>query len=525
MQKAAAYFKEDFAFSKLRERYKKWTGNSFDEKDLISFGLANEQGYLTNAGALVADESPIRWSRLFCTRWNGLNKSGGTIDAFDDAEYSGSVLSLIDNGEAFIKRNAKLMWRETANSREEMPEYVERSYHEALVNALAHRDYLVNGTKSNHIEKIMLLYEGSGKDKISDLTVNLIKGFLCSYTEEFARKYLDKKYIKKFHVEKAYFNYETESFVSKEYELPYITSEKGKKEYVLLTPKDILREDEPAINRKDFLDSYDDVRSMIDNDSLRAYVNNYIAKAILEYENNQKRNKRSVNERSVKKIEKDAFKELAKEYPELYDYYIKYVENNPEQVSKLAHEECTEELEKFYSNSKILIAKVIDEGYVIQEDIEAREEAKNRLKFFKHIIEECDGYLALYYNGKQIAKEKDLQRLFRFVWYGTSYKVDAEPNNGRGQADFIVSKGMNNQNIIEFKLASNSSLGHVFTQIKIYEAANCTDGSLVVIFYFTEEEKRFAEKVIEDSGYKSAIDESIFLIDCRKDNKKSASIA
>lgn len=80
---------EDFAFSKLRERYKKWTGNSFDEKDLISFWLANEQGYLTNAGALAADESSIRWSRLFCTRWNGLNKRGGTIDAFDDAEYSG----------------------------------------------------------------------------------------------------------------------------------------------------------------------------------------------------------------------------------------------------------------------------------------------------------------------------------------------------------------------------------------------------------------------------------------------------
>ena len=143
----STYKVEDFAFSKLRERYKKWTGNSFDEKDLVSFGLANEQGYLTNAGALIADESPIRWSRLFCTRWNGLNKNGGTIDAFDDAEYSGSVLSLIDNGEAFIKRNAKLMWRKTANSREEMPEYVERSYHEALINALAHRDYLVNGSE------------------------------------------------------------------------------------------------------------------------------------------------------------------------------------------------------------------------------------------------------------------------------------------------------------------------------------------------------------------------------------------
>ena len=143
----STYKAEDYAFSKLKERYKKWTGNSFDDKDLISFGLLNEQGNLTNAGALLADESPIRCSRLFCTRWNGLNKSGGAVDALDDAEYSGSVISLIENGEAFIKRNCKMKWRKTANSREEMPEYVERSYHEALVNALAHRDYLVNGSE------------------------------------------------------------------------------------------------------------------------------------------------------------------------------------------------------------------------------------------------------------------------------------------------------------------------------------------------------------------------------------------
>jgi len=78
---------------------------------------------------------------------HGLNKSGGIVDALDDAEYSGSVISLIENGEAFIKRNCKMKWRKTANSREEMPEYVERSYHEALVNALAHRDYLVNGSE------------------------------------------------------------------------------------------------------------------------------------------------------------------------------------------------------------------------------------------------------------------------------------------------------------------------------------------------------------------------------------------
>ena len=44
-------------------------------------------------------------------------------------------------------------------------------------------------------------------------------------------------------------------------------------------------------------------------------------------------------------------------------------------------------------------------------------------------------------------KENKLQRKMickdssAFVWYGTNYKVDAEPNNGRGQADFIISMG------------------------------------------------------------------------------------
>ena len=80
-------------------------------------------------------------------RLYGLNKSGGTIDALDDAEYEGSIISLIENGENFIKRNAKMMWRKTANSREEMPEFVERSYHEALINGLGHRDYLINGSE------------------------------------------------------------------------------------------------------------------------------------------------------------------------------------------------------------------------------------------------------------------------------------------------------------------------------------------------------------------------------------------
>ena len=216
---------------------------------------------------------------------------------------------------------------------------------------------------------------------------------------------------------------------------------------------------------------------------------------------------------------------MAKEYPELYDYYIKVVEENPEQINEDAQFERDTQLEKLCENSKRMVDMVLGNGYTIFESLSAREEAKRRVKLFKHLIEDCDGYRNLYHKGEQIAQEKELQRLFRFIWVDTTYKVDSEPNNGMGQADFIVSRGLYNQNIIEFKLASNSNLGHVFKQVEIYEAANCAEGSLVVIFFFSEEEEIFARNTVKLAGHENDIDESVFLIDCRRDNKVSASKA
>ncbi len=137
----------DYSFTKLKERFKIWTGRSFEEKSYVSMGMVTDNGKLTNAGALLADESPIRWSRVFCTHWNGKTKSGGIVDAFDHAEYSGSLISLLNDAESFIMNNTKTIWKKLPNSRLELPEYVHRSYFEALVNALIHRDYLINGSE------------------------------------------------------------------------------------------------------------------------------------------------------------------------------------------------------------------------------------------------------------------------------------------------------------------------------------------------------------------------------------------
>lgn len=56
------------------------------------------------------------------------------------------------------------MWKKLADSRIDMPEYCERSYFEALVNALVHRDYLVNGSEI-HIDIFddrMVIYSPGG---------------------------------------------------------------------------------------------------------------------------------------------------------------------------------------------------------------------------------------------------------------------------------------------------------------------------------------------------------------------------
>ena len=144
---SSEYNFEDYSFSKMRERYKTWTGNSMDEKLFDSFEMMDDHGKLTNAGALFADDAPIKHSRLFCTKWNGLDKSGGLVDALDSAEYSGSLIILLIEGVSFVKRNMKTQWKKTANSRIEMPDYCERSVFEALVNALIHRDYLILGSE------------------------------------------------------------------------------------------------------------------------------------------------------------------------------------------------------------------------------------------------------------------------------------------------------------------------------------------------------------------------------------------
>ena len=138
---------KDYDFAKLRAVFKARTGKSFDDNDYESWGLVDENGMLTNAGALLADDSPVRHSRIFCTRWNGLDKAHGLMDALDDMEVSGSLAWLLQSGVDFCRRNYQKKWYKTADGRVELPDYPEDSILEGIVNALIHRSYLEIGSE------------------------------------------------------------------------------------------------------------------------------------------------------------------------------------------------------------------------------------------------------------------------------------------------------------------------------------------------------------------------------------------
>ena len=141
--------KEDYSFTLLEATYRQRTKLRFEPTDYVSFGLATEEGMLTRAGSLLADQHIVYNARLFCTRWNGLNKGSIFDDALDDKEFEGNLIQLLTNGSDFIKNHNKVRFAKEAMERIDKPDYAERAVTEALVNALIHRDWIFMGSEVN----------------------------------------------------------------------------------------------------------------------------------------------------------------------------------------------------------------------------------------------------------------------------------------------------------------------------------------------------------------------------------------
>lgn len=133
-----------------------------------------------------------------------------------------------------------------------------------------------------------------------------------------------------------------------------------------------------------------------------------------------------------------------------------------------------------------------------------------RIRRFKQQIED-KGSNRLFEKDQS---EQHLQQLFKLFFNNTTFCVDREVNNGRGPADFKISKGANDCTIIEFKLASNNKISYnIKNQVNIYCKANDTVKAITVIAYFNEKERNKVENLLKKNGLYNK--ENYILINCQ----------
>ncbi|MCR5295197.1 MAG: putative DNA binding domain-containing protein [Lachnospiraceae bacterium] len=114
-------------------------------KELQNEEIITADGYV-KSGFIMFSDGYDRDDTLVCCRlWNSEKKTGTVLDS---GRFKGSLAKVFRNTLGFIERNTKSGWRKTEKGgREEIRSYPRAAVREALVNALAHRDYSMAGTQ------------------------------------------------------------------------------------------------------------------------------------------------------------------------------------------------------------------------------------------------------------------------------------------------------------------------------------------------------------------------------------------
>ena len=102
---------------------------------------------LSVACVLLFGQSPQQFmpqSRLSAVAFAGTDE---TADIFDRHEIDGRLPAIIDETQAFLSRNIRRPAREHGFHREDVPLYDDTALGEAVVNAIAHRDYSLSGSQ------------------------------------------------------------------------------------------------------------------------------------------------------------------------------------------------------------------------------------------------------------------------------------------------------------------------------------------------------------------------------------------
>ena len=113
-------------------------------KNLSVIDSENEETKFRNSGVLFFTENPSQFipqAIIVCARYEGNEK----VDISDRKELKGDLISNIESSIDFIKNHLKIKIKIEGSRRSEVPELPEVAIREAVVNAVAHRDYFEKG--------------------------------------------------------------------------------------------------------------------------------------------------------------------------------------------------------------------------------------------------------------------------------------------------------------------------------------------------------------------------------------------
>lgn len=133
-------------FTILRDFYSAHNdGKILPEKALQSMGFYNEEGMLTNGALLFADDYEERKTEVQCSVFSGYNKGSERIVTIN--RYHGNIISTINYIMEFILQRMNHSMIKLGDTRKNIDAYPKRALFEGVINAVAHRDYFLDGTQ------------------------------------------------------------------------------------------------------------------------------------------------------------------------------------------------------------------------------------------------------------------------------------------------------------------------------------------------------------------------------------------
>ena len=360
-------------------------------------------------------------------------------------------------------------------------------------------------TRGSHLEKLCLIREKVGRDNISDFTNNLIHEFLLDYTQRFAIRQIVPSLRRDVAVRRVRFNYDTETWEGGTFNLPWYIND-----YVLLTPKNILTKDDTWINKTDLIDNFHEIPDAIPNHHLRSQVNNYFQKMLPR--------------RPLREDRREAAFRTVQHFPELIDFCIKNKEDTGDRAENVASQRVAISQQLYLEQFRELTDLLRRKTDFYSTPGNTYDDAYQRILFLKDVIEDKGGHRIFYVGGSPLEREEDLHILYRMAWFATISDVTREANDGRGPADYKVSRGSTDKTLVEFKLAKNTQLErNLKKQAEVYQKASDAKRTIKVIVYFSAAERRRVERILKRLNLTGA--DNVVLIDARKDNKLSGSKA